>query len=278
MPTPEHSSPISVGSLLANTPKEQQLETQLLIAHALNCNRANVLAYPETTVDSKTVPTLLHSLQRLRDGEPYAYIVGSREFYGLEFSVNPNVLIPRPDTELLVELAVEHCPQNARVVDLGTGSGAIAVSLKHARPDLQITATDLSAGALQVAKENAAKHGCEIKFVESHWYADLQGTYDTILSNPPYIKPDDPHLPALSHEPQSALVARHNGMADIQTITAGAANALTPEGVLLIEHGYDQEVAVRIGFQRHGFDRIKTHKDLAQIPRAAMGRLGAIEQ
>jgi release factor glutamine methyltransferase len=250
-----------------------RLETELLIADALNWNRSRVLAFSEHQVPEALVPALLNNLERLKSGEPYAYIVGKREFYGLEFIVTPSVLIPRPDTELIVELARERCSPAAHVVDLGTGSGAIAVSLAHVRSDLNITATDKSSEALKVAERNAKQNNCTLHFKLSDWYSELHKTYDIVLSNPPYIHPNDPHLPALAHEPQSALVANEDGMADLAAIIGGAPRHLNADGQLLVEHGFDQSSDVAALFEQHGFENICLHKDLAGQPRVTSGSL-----
>lgn len=230
-----------------------------------------MLAFGEVTVEGDALQQLLGELERLHTGEPLAYITGSREFYALEFAVSPQVLIPRADTELLVELGIQRCPTGASVVDLGTGSGAIAVSLKNARPDLALTATDVSLAALAVAKDNAARHNCAVTFVHSNWFATLPGSFDVIISNPPYIRPNDSHLPALHHEPQSALVAADNGMADLCAITEGATAALNSGGQLLVEHGFDQADQVSAQLKHCGFAKIEVHDDLAGLPRVTSG-------
>ena len=263
----------TVDSLLDASPRELRLETELLIAGALNWNRARVLAFGEHRLPDALVPKLLANLDRLKSGEPYAYIVGKQEFYGLEFFVAPSVLIPRPDTELIVDLARELCSQAANVVDLGTGSGAIAVSLAHVRSDLNITATDKSPEALEIARLNAKQNNCGLHFKLSDWYSELQNAYDVILSNPPYIKANDPHLPALAHEPQSALVASEDGLADLAAIVKGAPSHLNPGGKLLVEHGYNQSAAVAALFAQRGFKKIEAHRDLAGRQRVTSGSL-----
>ena len=268
----------TVDSLLNSLPRELRLETELLVASALNWNRSKVLAFGEHRVPDALAPKLLANLERLKSGEPYAYIVGKQEFYGLEFSVTPSVLIPRPDTELIVDLARELCSPAAHVVDLGTGSGAIAVSLAHVRSDLNITATDKSAQALEIARRNAKKNNCNLHFKLSDWYSDLHQTYDVILSNPPYIRQNDPHLPALAHEPQSALVASEDGLADLAVIVEGAPSHLNPGGKLLVEHGFDQSAAVAELFEQQGFEEISAHEDLAGNPRVISGSLSTIHR
>lgn len=262
-----------IASLLATTPADQRLETELLIAHALGWSRAKVLAFSETEPATDVLETLTAQLKRLRNGEPLAYLTGEREFFGLEFAVNPSVLIPRPDTELLVELAIDQSPRNAHVLEMGTGSGAIAVSLKHTRPDLTVTASDKSAAALATASTNAERHGCEINFVLSDWYQNLSGQYAVILSNPPYIAAHDPHLSALQHEPVEALVAGPKGLDDYQAIASGVAKQLLPNGLLFVEQGADQAAAVAEVFAGAGLTNVVTYDDLAGHQRVTRAQL-----
>ena len=270
----------TVKSLLDAAPRELRFETELLLAQALNWSRSRVLAFAEEVIedviDASRFAQLKDHLARLHGGEPLAYITGHREFFSLEFAVTPDVLIPRPDTELLVELALEHSPEGARVADLGTGSGAIAISLKHARPDLQLTATDVSEAALHLAKQNAARHNCSIDFILSDWLQQLSGPLEVIVTNPPYVRPNDPHLPGLRFEPASALIANAEGLADIQQICAQAPHALTAGGKLMIEHGYDQAEDVAELLRAQGFSAVCTHRDLAGHPRVTQGSLAQI--
>jgi len=262
---PECANAPDIAALLANAPPDLSFDTELLIAHTLGWSRAKVLAFSEVTPEASVAAVLQTKLQRLQSGEPLAYLTGVREFFGLEFTVNPNVLIPRPDTELLVELAIEHSPPNARVIDMGTGSGAIAVSLKH----------DKSAAALTVAKANAKRHDCQIHFVLSDWYQNLTGQYDVIISNPPYIAIADPHLDALQHEPMEALIAGANGLDDYRKIAAGAADRLTPTGVIFVEQGANQADDVAAVFTEAGLANTLTYEDLAghrRVTRAQPGK------
>jgi len=261
----------TIDSLLNEAPRELRLETELLVAAAMNWNRSKVLAFGETEISAALLPELNNQLNRLTSGEPFAYITGQREFFGLAFEVSSAVLIPRADTELLVELALKYSKPSARIVDLGTGSGAIAVSLAHTRADLTITATDKSSAALEIAQRNAARHECDIRFVASEWFEQLTGEFDVIVSNPPYVRLDDPHLDALSFEPQHALIAQQDGLADIKAIIAGAPRALTKGGTLLIEHGFDQAAPVAALFKQHGFANVELHNDLAGQPRVTSG-------
>ncbi len=261
----------TIDSVLNRTPRELRLETELLVAAAMDWSRSKVLAFGETEIPDALLPALNSQLDRLTNGEPLAYITGQREFFGLEFDVTPDVLIPRADTELLVELALNYSRPDARVVDLGTGSGAIAVSLAHSRSDLTITATDTSTAALEIAQRNATRHECDIRFVTSEWFKQLAGEFDVIVSNPPYVRCGDPHLSDLSYEPQPALIAQQDGLADIQAIVAGAPLALAADGVLLIEHGFEQAASVAALFNQHGFANVELHKDIAGQPRVTSG-------
>jgi len=211
-------------------------------------------------------------------GEPIAYLVGQREFYGLTFAVTRDVLIPRPETELLVELALERLPQNGAVLDLGTGSGAVAVALAHGRPDAQVTAVDVSAAALALARRNAALNHVRVQFLQGDWYLALGaqdvGQFDLIVANPPYIVAGDPHLKQgdLRFEPIGALTDHGDGLSALRTIVAGAPARLKSGGWLLMEHGYDQAAAVRELLTAQGFCEVQSWRDLAGIERVSGAR------
>lgn len=211
-------------------------------------------------------------------GYPVAYLLGTREFWSRDFEVGPDVLIPRPETETLVEAALARMGEAARVADLGTGSGAIAVTLACERPGARVVATDASAAALAVARVNATRHGARIDFREGPWYAPLAGeAFDLLVSNPPYIAAGDPHLAQgdLRHEPASALTdGSADGLGSIRALVAGAAAHLAPGGWLLLEHGYDQAEACRALLETAGFTDLACVPDLAGIPRVAAGRRG----
>jgi release factor glutamine methyltransferase len=247
-------------------------ETRLLLAAATGFSEASVIAHPERDLPREAVIRFQQFVERRAQGEPVAYILGRKEFYGIEVAVNPAVLIPRPETELLVELALQRAFSS--VVDLGTGSGAIALALKRHRPSARVVAVDASAAALVVARRNAARYGLEIEFVHGQWLAPLAGErFDLIVGNPPYIAEGDPHLAALRFEPVSALVSGPEGLDAIRHITAVAPPHLSPGGWLFLEHGYDQEQAVRALLKDTGFEEIATWPDLAGIPRVSAGRL-----
>jgi len=214
------------------------------------------------------------AVQRRAAGEPLAYLVGEREFRGLALTVTAAVLVPRPETEGLVEWALEVAPPGADVADLGTGSGAIALALRHARADLSVTATDTSAGALAVARANAARLRLPVTLAQGDWWAPLAGRrFDVAVSNPPYVAGGDPHLAALQHEPRAALTPEGDGLAAIRTIVAGAAAHLRPGGWLLLEHGHDQGQAARSLMAGAGFEAVATRTDLAGLDRCTGGHL-----
>ena len=205
-------------------------------------------------------------------GEPVAYILGRKEFYGLELVVNPSVLIPRPETELLVDLALERDP--ASILDLGTGSGAIAIALKYNRPQARVVAVEADLSALVAAKRNAAKLNLQIDFRHGRWFEPVAGErYDLVLANPPYIAQGDPHLTALRFEPQGALVAGPDGLEAIREIVPAAGSFLQPKGGLLLEHGIGQDAAVRRLLAAAGLESIATWPDLAGIARVSGGTL-----
>ncbi len=219
-------------------------------------------------------------LQRRLDGEPIAYLTGQKSFYGLNLAVDARVLDPRPDTETLVDWALELLPGNGnglRLADLGTGSGAIALALQHERPHAEVWAVDASHDALAVAQANAAQLQLPVHFAHSHWLAALQGVFDAIVTNPPYIRNDDPHMPALRHEPRQALTSGADGLDDIRHITATAPSRLKDGGWLLIEHGWDQATDVRALLTTAGFTQVQSRKDLAGIERASGGQWTSVK-
>lgn len=268
----------TLASLLRNAPLPA-LETRILASHALGLTRVQLITQSERPLSAEEAQNLTALILRRLAGEPIAYIVGQREFFGLSFIVTPAVLIPRPETELLVELALERLPpqgKGGRVLDLGTGSGAIAVAIAHQRPDASVTALDASADALAVARKNAEHNHARVQFLHSDWYAALaQERFDVIVSNPPYIEKNDPHLAQgdLRFEPADALTDHADGLSDLRIIVAGAARHLVEGGWLLMEHGYDQAEAVRALLRSHGFTHVQSWQDLAGIERASGGCL-----
>jgi len=226
------------------------------------------MAHPEKSLPEEEEHLFLQMAARRAAGEPVAYILGRKEFYGLELAVNPAVLIPRPETELLVELALQEA--FASIVDLGTGSGAIALALKRQRPGARVVAVEASAAALVVAKRNATRHNLAIEFRHGRWLEALAGErFDLIVSNPPYVAAGDPHLEALRHEPQDALVAGRDGLDAIREIVCAAPAHLVPGGKLLLEHGLGQDAAVRALLSAAGLEEAATWPDLSGIPRVS---------
>lgn len=263
----------AIAALLKSAPLDP-LETRILIMHALQLSRVHLITRSERLLTQDEAQRLTALFQRRIQGEPIAYIVGNREFYGLAFAVTPAVLIPRPDTELLVDLALRRLPQNGRVLDMGTGSGAIAIAIAHTRPDAAVTALDASADALEIARLNAATHGVNVNFLLSNWYDALTGQrFDIIVANPPYIVAGDAHLSQgdLRFEPLAALTDHGDGLSALRSIIAGAAAQLESGGWLLMEHGYDQAANVRDLLAARGFSEVQSWQDLAGIERASGG-------
>ena len=247
------------------------LEAQVLLAHALKCTRVQLVIRSKDELSPQQVTDVSALFMRRMQGEPIAYLTGEREFHGLRFEITPDVLIPRHETELLVELGMAKLPKGGSILDLGAGSGAIAVSLAHARRDAQVTASDISPDALSLARRNAAAHAVALQFVQSNWFEQIEGKFDLVISNPPYIAASDPHLMQgdLRFEPRAALTDEANGMMHISTIVDGAVRHLKPGGWLLLEHGYDQSAAVRALLQKSGWQQVQSWKDLAGIERVS---------
>lgn len=251
-------------------------EARLLLCQLLGRNTAWLEAHRDEALEEPAASRFVAWVQRREEGEPVAYLLGLREFYGRDFAVSPAVLIPRPETELLVELALSKLANlpRPRILDLGTGSGCLAITLALECPAAQVTAVDASPAALAVATENARRLGAAVRLVESDWYAALDSEhFDLILANPPYIAPGDPHLSQgdLRFEPASALSAADNGLADLRRIVAGAADHLAPGGWLLCEHGYDQAEVMAHLLTMAGVSAIEQHRDLAGIIRVSGG-------
>ena len=247
-------------------------EARLLLRHILGVPHATLEAHPERKVSPQDTAAFRALVVRRAAGEPVAYLTGHREFYGLDFHVTPAVLIPREETELLVDIALEKPAQ--RILDLGTGSGCLAIAVAKQLPQAQVTAVDVSAAALDVARENAARHGATVRFVQGDWFAPLDGErFDLILANPPYVAEGDPHLAQgdVRFEPRSALAAGAQGLDDIRRIVAGAGAHLVPGGRLYFEHGYDQAPAVAALLAEAGFVAVEQRADLAGILRVTGG-------
>lgn len=257
-----------------------RLDARLLIQHLLGITHAQYLADPDRSLSAEQVEAFMSLVLRRERGEPVAYLLGEKDFYSRTFRVTPDVLIPRPDTELIVTLALKRLKALAwpRVLDLGTGSGAIAVTLACEHPEAEVTAVDLSPAALTVAQGNAGALGGKVRFVESDWFAALAGeTFDVVVANPPYVAARDPHLlqDGLPFEPDLALTDGADGLGCIRRIVADAPRHLATGGVLLIEHGYDQAAAVRDLLAAGPYAEISTWQDLSGIDRVTGASLGA---
>lgn len=251
-------------------------ETRLLLALAMHVRVERLVAHPEEEVTPEAETAFRGYAARRLAGEPYPYIAGEQEFYGRSFRVTPDVLIPRPDTELIVELALEELKRFRRptVLDMGTGSGCIAITVALENPKAEVWASDRSEAALEVARGNAGKSG--VRFLQGGWYKALPPDapkFDLILSNPPYIDPESPYLSDLTYEPQTALVSGNHGMDDLREIAEGAAAHLAPGGCLMVEHGFDQGEACRKVFTEAGLSDAETLKDLGGNDRVTRGRL-----
>lgn len=249
------------------------LDAEVLLCHVLKKNRSHLRAWPEKQLQAEQNTAFIKLIEQRRQGTPIAYITGHREFWSRDFKVSPAVLIPRPDTELLIELSLDLLSNksNPRIIDLGTGSGIIAITLAAERPDLEVIATDLSNEALEIARHNAKVHQLQnIQFLQSSWFSAVSPCrFDLVISNPPYIDRNDIHLTQgdVRFEPDNALIAEEQGLKDIKNIVENARYYLAPLGTLLIEHGYDQQAAVQTIFKQFKYTTIKTHKDLSGNPR-----------
>lgn len=269
-----------VRTTLANAAGDlgDRLEAEVLLSHVLSKPRSWLIAHAGDALEDAQVRAYDALVQRRRQGEPVAYITGHRGFWSLDLQVTPATLIPRPETELLVELALERLPkgQRARVADLGTGSGAIALAIARERPDAQVTATDASAEALAVAQRNAAAHRiANVGFAHGDWLSPLAGQrFNVIVSNPPYIEAGDPHLAQgdLRFEPASALASGADGLDDIRRIVTQSRQHLLPGGWLLMEHGWNQGPGVREWLGLAGYHDVFTTQDLEQRDRVTGGR------
>lgn len=261
---------------LADASESPALDAELLLAHVLGLSRAALRTSGEREVGPGDAARFATLVDRRAAGEPVAYLTGRRGFWTLELAVNPAVLVPRPETELLVEAALErlrplHAPD---ILDLGTGSGAVAIALASESPGARVVAVDTSGAALEVAAANAAAAGVAlVAFLQGHWYRPVSGRrFDCIVANPPYLAATDPHLPGLTYEPRGALVAGPTGLEALEEIVAGAGEHLREGGWLLVEHGAGQGAAVRRSCAAAGLESVETLTDLAGLERVTLAR------
>lgn len=266
-----------IAAKLGLDKREARLEARVLAAHAWQVDRAWLIAHDTDRPSAVQISALDILLTRRLTGEPIAYLIGTREFYGRPFQVTPNVLIPRPETELLVEAALERLPRDrpARILDLGTGSGCIAITLGLERPDCLVWAVDKSEDALAVARMNAQKLGAtQIQFVHSDWFDALKDQrFNLVLANPPYICIDDPlNMNDPRFEPTSALIAGGGGLDGLSVIISTASKHLEPGGWLIVEHGWNQRESCQSMFRRSGYAEVQTLNDLANLARITLGQ------
>jgi release factor glutamine methyltransferase len=266
---------------LATISDSPRLDAEVLLAFVLGKNRSYLRAWNDKILDAQMISQFESLLSQRQQGVPIAYLTGTREFWSRDFFVSPDVLIPRPDTEILIEHCLDKIPPNLpfQILDLGTGSGIIAITLACERPNAKIIAVDASESALKIAQKNADFHNCaNIEFILSDWFSNVpQLKFDLIVSNPPYISENDEHLTQgdVRFEPKSALIAAENGLSDILDISKKAKSYLKSKGQLLFEHGYNQAKDVQIIFKNAGFINVCTHHDLAGQPRITIGNLNA---
>jgi release factor glutamine methyltransferase len=273
-----HSLLKHAATLLHPVSESASLDAEVLLSKVLARDRVYLRTWPDKEPNAEQVDTYKALLTERQQGKPIAYITGNREFWSRDFQVSPDVLIPRTDTELLVEISLQLIPENkpCKVIDLGTGSGIIAVTLAAERPEAKISACDVSETALQIAKTNAAKHKVEhIQFYQSNWFDNIpEGKFDLIVSNPPYLAEDDDHLNQgdLRFEPPTALISAHQGLSDIGLIAKAARDRLEDGGLLLLEHGYNQQNDIQNVFRSLGYGYIQTRTDLSGQPRVTCGQ------
>ena len=256
------------------TPKIGRFEAMILLAHILGKPKEYLIAHDDEELPDTTLMTFDVYVSMRLDGVPIAYLTGRQEFFGRYFTVDHNVLIPRPDTEVLIEQALIVAPEKPEILDIGTGSGCIAITLAKECPGALVTATDISEAALSVARSNAEALDAKVEFRKGSWWEAVPevARYDLIVSNPPYIRNDDEHLPALRHEPQGALTDGGTGLSCLEEIAAHAMNHLRHGGWLLVEHGWDQGHDVAALFRSAGLAAVRTVRDYGGNDRVTMGR------
>ena len=256
---------------------DARLDGQVLLAYALNVSRTWLFTWPDKALDGAILTAFNALIEERKSGTPIAYITGYRDFWSLRLKVTPDTLIPRADTELLVEtaLTLKNVEKPCDVIDLGTGTGAIALSLANECPSWRITATDINPETLAVAKENAQNLELTVSFKESAWFDAINDRFDLVISNPPYIESDDPHLQQgdLRFEPAGALASGQDGLDDIRLLVKQALKHLKKDGYLLLEHGYQQAEAVRSLMAEAGYIDIETHQDIEDRDRVTLGKI-----
>ncbi|PCJ86618.1 MAG: protein-(glutamine-N5) methyltransferase, release factor-specific [Thiotrichaceae bacterium] len=264
---------------LSDASPSATLDAQVLLTHVLHCNTAHLLAWPEKQLNKEQTTNFLRLVKQRQSGKPVAHLTGLREFWSLDFFVNDSTLIPRPDTETLIEFVLNkfNSDQPYKLIDMGTGTGAIAISIAKEKPDWSITASDVSFDALDLAKKNSKHHHTDnISFTQSNWFENINANdFDIIISNPPYIAENDPHLQQgdVRFEPQSALTSGVVGMDDIIHLCQHAKNYLTSGGYLIVEHGYNQNQLVLDCFTNNGFTLIEQSRDLSGHIRMTAGKV-----
>ena len=276
---------LTIKTLLANAANTLSshsdsplLDAEVLLGFVLGKPRTYLRAWCDNTLTDQQHATFIALIKQRQQSIPIAYLTGTREFWSRDFRVTTDVLIPRPDTELLIELSLELIPKNeaVKLIDLGTGSGIIAVTLAAERPNAHVTAVDASLAALIVAQHNAQHHQLtNIEFYQSDWFTNVpKSLFDVVISNPPYIDPEDEHLQQgdVRFEPKTALIAEDQGLSDIKNIAATARRYLKPAGHLLIEHGYNQAQQVQAIFNALAYDKVQSYRDLSGQPRVTHGR------
>ncbi|MCK9608419.1 MAG: peptide chain release factor N(5)-glutamine methyltransferase [Methylomonas sp.] len=265
------------SALLSSVSESARLDAEVLLCHCLGKQRSFLRAWPEQQLNPAQTKQFWHLLEQRRQGRPIAYLTGVREFWSRTFNVTPEVLIPRPDSELLIELSLSLLPdkQACKIIDMGTGSGILAITLAAERPLAEVVATDISTAALIVARQNAEQLAVgNVRLLDSDWFNAVTDTdYDLVVSNPPYIACDDPHLQQgdLRFEPESALISGEAGLRDIRLLAEQARGYLKPQGHLLIEHGYNQPLQVQSILKQLNYRQVNTHLDLSDNPRVTSG-------
>lgn len=271
---------LKIGKEALSELPSPQFETELLLSYVLKVNRSYLIAFPEKKLDEALITQFQTLLARRKKGEPFAYIAGEREFYGLSFIVNQETLIPRDDTEVIVDAALSLIPETLDIdtpfslVDLGTGSGTIALAIKSIRKDIHVTAVDYYHETLKVAQQNAKNNQLDVQFIQSNWFENLPlAAFDMIVSNPPYIDPVDHHLDGdgVKFEPKRALVADQKGLFDLYHLIKTAPKYFKSSGWLLLEHGYDQREALQAKMMEQGYIQVKTIKDYGNNDRVTLG-------